>query len=419
MIGSTGIGSGAIGAPSAPPAPGPVSVAVERRDHWGARTPGAFERVDPFALLDHDPVAIERHDAWAMPDTAIRLQTAIPVLTHAGRDLSLLPPLEISADAGSPLWSVNLELAEASDYARLSLGDALTLTIGATTWPLLVDAIAHVRGPDPSYQVRALSALAVYAAPWATPTHPPDGLASAVCAALLGESITWSIPDWALPASAAELEDTPLALVQAILAEAGAALYATPAGSLTAAPQHPVAVPDYPSASATALTDSDLIAHGASRDQAATADRYILTSGDTVTPADAPGNVQLVAEVDPDDPHAYTVRAYPQPWRPLLLQHSGDSATQIGARADTTTTHVERLEIRDGTATLGYPLASRLSASFQYADLGALHIDGRALHTGVSGDSLLNLHYTARCWAWNVSNARVETIQFLLVEEGA
>jgi hypothetical protein len=240
-------------------------------------------------------------------------------------------------------------------------------------------------------------------------------MARAVCERLLEQAIDWQIPDWPLPDSAAELEDTPLGLAQSIVGAVGGRLESLLDGSLVARPASVVAVPDYARAPAWHLSDDVLYSYSAQIDAPQIANRFVVTSGDEADTAPA---IQVEAIADDADPHRYTVRAYPSPFRPVELAHTGDSATVIGPRAEVTTEHTELVEIVAGAARLKYPVAQIAAHRWQYVDLGAPRMsEAQTLAVGdASAYSLLNLDYRARCWEWRVTNARIETIQFLALE---
>ncbi|MCK7579151.1 MAG: hypothetical protein MZV65_27760 [Chromatiales bacterium] len=259
--------------------------------------------------------------------------------------------------------------------------------------------------------------MARFGSPYAAPvTLGAAGMAHAVCERLLGQAIDWRLPDWRLPESAAELEGAPLALAQQIVGAVGGRLESRLDGALIARPSAPVSPPQYATAEAVRLGDDQLYAYSAQIDAPLIADRFVVTSGDeAATDAD---QIQVEVIADDEDPHAYTVRAYPTPWRPVALVHTGDSATAIRARAEVQTEHEELVEITAGTARLRYPVHAITATRWQYANLGAVRLSDPQTLTagGAESYSLLHITYRARAWEWRVTNARTETIQFLAVE---
>ena len=376
-------------------------------------------------LMDTNPFSARHCARAAMPDASIVTITGEIALYHNGHRLPLTADSpRITADEGSPVWLADLSLADLQDYARVRLGDPLTLVL----WDQPVELVCDGRrlsaaGIDaPSYQISAISPIALLGDPWHAPLllsaaagwgDTDTGLARATCETLLGQAIDWRLPDWRLPEDARAIEATPLALARQIIEAAGGRLESAIDGSLIARQRYPVAVPHYARADAAILTDRDLLSHSDSAEAAALANRYIITSGSTDADTDL---IQIESEVDPDDPHAYDVRAYPYPWRPVTLAHTGDSATTIGARIEIAPDHEELLEITNGRANTRYPVASVTASTYQYANLGAVTTAGTEVTTATAHYSLLRMHYHTRGYQWRVTNARTETIQFLAIE---
>ena len=353
-----------------------------------------------------------------MHDTALHICTLDAAVIHNGSRLAISDSLELSCDDGAVSWTASIPVDEAHDFARLAVGDAITLMLGTQSVALMIDALQHRRDDSPSYQISAISPVARMGAPYAAATRlGKSRLARTACQRLLGQSIDWQIPNWRLPEAAEELEDTPLALAQQIVAVAGGRLESRLDGSLIARPASRYAVPDYASAESVTLSDESLYAYSAQIDAPLIANRFVITSGDDAANADA-DQIHVESIVDPEDPSTYTVRAYPTPWRPVDLAHTGDSATAIGARADVQTAHTELLEIVAGAARARYPVQNVTSTRWQHVDLGAVRVaDPQTLAAGDSSSySLLEIAYQARAWEWRVTNARAETIQFLAIE---
>lgn len=322
----------------------------------------------------------------------------------------------IGQDEGSPVWLADLALSDVEDYAQIQIGDPLELVLFGATFNLICDGRRMSRGDDaPTYTLSAISPVARMGARWCKPvTLGTVGMARATVERLLGQSVDWSLMDWMLPVSALALHAPPLDLARQIVGAVGGVIESNPDGSLRARPAYPVSVPDYPSAAPVAtLTDYDLLGHADSADVAALDNRFVIASGDPATTA---AQIQIETEQDPDDPHAWTIRAFPHPWRPVDLVHTGDGAIHIGSRGEVWSDQDELVEIVAGSASLKYPSASLTASRYQYADLGRVTVVGREVTTAAPDYSLLAVQYRTRCWRWRATNARTETIQFLGVE---
>jgi hypothetical protein len=228
----------------------------------------------------------------------------------------------------------------------------------------------------------------------------------------LGTTIDWQLVDWPLPASAAAIEATPLALSRQIVEAVGGVLESAPDGSVLARAQRAVSPPTLSVAGVSVLTDADIYEHSESVGTPLLSDRFVITSGD---PA-ATKPVQIEILEDADDPQVRTVLAYAWPWRPLDLVHTGDDAVQIGPRGERLGTHEETLEIVAGAAKAAYPVHGVQASIYRYVDLGAVYASGEAVESENPEYSLLDLRYTTRAWEWRVEHPRVESIQFLAME---
>ncbi|AFL73361.1 hypothetical protein [Thiocystis violascens] len=370
----------------------------------------------PARLLSANPLAARHRAASSCPDARVEILAGPNHLLHDGRVVPLGEGTELSADEGSPVWIAALDVLHEDDYARIALGDPLTLLFWGQPIALICDGRRFSRADAaPSVVLSAISPGALLGTPWAVPVAlGAVELAQTVVERLLGQPVAWQLPNWRLPDSAGALQGTPLELARQIVGAVAGELDSLPDGSLVARPRYPVSPPAYSSATPVAtLTDRDLLAHRDQAEAASRENRFVIASGDPSATAD---QIQIDSVQDPEDPHAYTIRAYPHPWRPVDLVHTGDAATQIGPRTEVLTEQDELVVIQSGAATLAYPLADIRAQSYRYADLGRVSVVGRDLTTAQADYSLLSLQYRARAWQWRATNARTETIQFLAVE---
>jgi len=365
--------------------------------------------------LNSNPVH-SRHVANAsMPDAEIIIQAGITILTHGGRDIPLCGQCEVSGDEGSSFWSATLNLDAVDDYAQISIGDALILSMHGAIFNLICDSKQYGRDDPPTYRIKAFSPVVLLGSAWSAKIVLGRAeMARATVERILVQPVDWQIPDWRLPTDAAELEATPLELAQQIIGAVGGVLESLPDGSLLARRTDPISIPDYPLATAIPLTDRDLYAHSASIDNPVIANRFVITSG---AAGSNQNEIQIEATQDENNPHHYTIRAYPMPWRPVSLVHTGDVSTAIGARIETTLANDELIAITKGEGSLKYPAHSIDATRFQYADLGAItQPDAKSIKTATAEYSLLSIQYQARAWEWEAVNPRTEDIQFLAVE---
>ena len=349
----------------------------------------AARHVAVYAMHARVVASVAHRAAWSLPDARIVTVTGETYLLHQGARIELGEDVQISADEGSAVWLAAFSVLSEADYGRIAIGDELTLVLWDVPVALLCDARRMSREDGaPNYSISAISPAAVLGSPWAVPVSlGASGTASTTVETLVGP-VDWRIVNWPLPSSVTALSAPPLEIARQIVAAAGGLLESDLDGSLVARHRYPVTVPDYASQAPDAeLIDRDLLAHSDSADVAALENRFVITSGGTAG-SDA---IQVEAEQDPDDPHAYTVRAYPWPWRAVALVHTGDAATQIGSRAQVTIEHRQLVEVLAGTASISHPAQSIAAADYQYADLGAVRTEGTSVTTAQQGYSQIDI----------------------------
>lgn len=379
---------------------------------WKLPSPVGARHAFFHTLLGFNPVEARHASAWASPDAEIVIVTGETYLLHGAIRIELGEDTVVSADEGSPAWIATLDVIEEADFARVRVGDPLTLVLWDHEVALICDGRRLSRGDgEPRFVLSGISPIAAFGSPFAQPVMPPLAglMARAAVESLLGE-IDWGLPNWVLPA--VQIEASPLEIARQIAAATGGVIESNPDGTVRARRLYPVPVPEYGAQSLDALTDRDVLAQSDSAAAVSIENRFVITSvGGASTES-----IQVEAEQDEDDPHAYTVRAYPWPFRAVELVHTGDAATQIGAREQVVTPHEELIEVVSGAANASYPIDAVIAAEYQHVDLGAVRTDGSVVTTATTEYSQIALQYRARAWAWRVTNARIETIQFLAVE---
>jgi hypothetical protein len=123
-------------------------------------------------------------------------------------------------------------------------------------------------------------------------------------------------------------------------------------------------------------------------------------------------------EFIPEEGNSYrgVVRAFPAPWRPVGLVHSS-LGVGISTRRLIEFVTDEVIEFVGGTAQCRYPVERIESTDWRYANLGNIKATGKALVSDDPGYSLLAISYVSRAYAWDVSHATIEDVQFLLMEQ--
>mgnify|MGYP001809843478 CR=1 FL=1 len=391
------------------------AVMAQMSASWAAGAAVVSHLSAPWGAAERPALAALCAVRWSAPDPAPIILSGQTRLLHQGRAIGLVGSVEISCDEGSPTWICSPTLAEADDYARIQLGDALTLELSGATWALICDGRRYADSESgPEYALSCSSPVSLLGAPWALDAAAPGGgMARNLVEGLVG-AVDWQLVDWPVPSAALSADGAPLTLARSIVEAVGGVLDSLPDGSLIARRRHPVSPPEYAGAAVAALSDRELLGAAEDADAVEIFDRFTVTS-DGAAEAAVP-DIQIESEAVEGDPHAYDVRVYPYPLRPIALVHTGDSATVIGPRQAWTEEREELVELRAGVGSVSHPVETLLDVQYQYNSLGALTHDGGALTAATSGYSLARVRYRTAGYAWRVTNARVESIQFLAME---
>jgi hypothetical protein len=391
------------------------AISIEHDAPWAGLSEYAIAHNSNWIGRLRDNAALANRAVWASPDASIITVTGETYLIHQGRRIELGEGTRISSDEGSPVWLADLDILTKSDYSSIQIGDEMTLVFWDTPVSIVCDGRAMARSEDgaPSYSISGISPLALLGETWTGQIAlGRAGLASEAVASLVG-AIDWQLVDWPLPASAAEIEGTPLEIARTIVSAAGGLIESRIDGSLVARHSYPVSIVDYASQSPEELTDRDLLSHSDKADAAALDNRFVISSGAGESTKE---EIQLESMADEDDAHSHTITAYPWPFRAVSLVHTGDGATAISSLGSAYIDKEELVEIQAGEGSVRYPIASIISTDYQYSDLGAVRSNGKAISTQANGYSLINIRYKTQAHSWRATNARNETIQFLAIE---
>jgi hypothetical protein len=366
-------------------------------------------------VLTHESI-VWTHTALAvLQDSLVQIITPTPTLAYPG-GTCVPQQITLSCAEDSPGWLASFDIDDVAIMQAIRLGDPLTLTLNGTDYALCCDGITRARvATTPTLTINAASPILQLGSAWADPVTLGAGMARTVVERLLGQSVTWDLLNWRIPSAVADLEDAPLELARAIVAAVGGRLESRPDGTMRARWRDACDVPDYPTAPVVAaLTDASLVSLRESIDDISITNRFRILSDESTATAEAAIHVEAV--VDPDDPAVYTIYAYPFPWREITLVHTGDAHTQLGTLAEQTRTCRELIEIRGGSGSVAYPVATLDGWTYQHADLGAVHADGPQITTTDTGYSLVWVDYQTRAWVATATNRIGETIQFLAME---
>ena len=363
------------------------------------------------------------HGRWALLENLSLVAISnVPEVIWQGQALAL-HGARLSLDEDSPVWiAEDIEVADLTAWGAIQLGDTIQFRVLEETWTLRVDGKGMNRPKvgELRLSLSAVSPLAWLDAPYAAAITLDNSegpvSARATVAALLASVgvVRWELDDWLIPAGALAMSDTtPLEAAREIVAAIGGVLESDPDGTPVARWRHPVSVPDYAVATPDhVIQDADLFAFEVSAAPLAGFNRLVVSNED-LSGTDVTDRMEYLDE--DTDPYEGEMRAWPNPWRPVTLGHTGHPDTEIealGARAHRQT---ELVEFVAGRGQVKYPVQAITSLTWQHADLGSVVAQGSDLIAATAGQSLAWVTYTSLSLDWRVALARDEAVQFVLI----
>lgn len=384
---------------------------------YGLRLDGVHAAGYDLSLFD--PVRSRHRVGYSMlADYSLQSVSNQPELVHAGRVVKI-DGATLSCDEDSPVWIASLDISGLADFALMQIGDALTLTLGIETFALVIDGktLSRESAVSRSHQITASSPVALQDTPFAAEISFQSGapmLAEAVVEHFLG-AVDWQLPAWVIPSDSIVFEDvTPLQAARSVVEAIGGLIESNPDGSLVCRPRHAVSVPDYDAATpGHQLFDSEVIASSSQIAPVRGFNRVTVANEQGASgSSSSPDSLEYVGT----DSVTGTIRAYPNPSRPVALVHTGNPATTITALGTVSRQETETVEFVSGRASTRYPVAAIVSSAWRVNDLGAVSFDGSALTAAIEGYSLLDITYTVESVDWSVGLDADEQVQFVLMD---
>ncbi|HNG61947.1 MAG TPA: hypothetical protein PKZ52_19155, partial [Cellvibrionaceae bacterium] len=189
----------------------------------------------PYAIANVNFLRTRFILPWALlDDTHLQAVVNNPELVWQSHTVQLLQAT-LSCDEDSPVWIASLDIAELADFARIAIGDLITLTLGLEVFKLLIDGktLSRESSVEPRYTLSAVSPVARLEAPFAHPTPLYQSAAIAAHTAVTNQigPVDWQLPVWTIPAGRLMLQDvTPLAAARQIVSSIGGLLESQPDG---------------------------------------------------------------------------------------------------------------------------------------------------------------------------------------------
>ena len=390
---------------------------------WSLTATGRKAHAASWGLASRPAARADLQGRWALLEALHLLSIDnVPEVVWQGQAVPI-HAARLSADEDSPVWiAEEIVVADQALWGEIQLGDQIQFSIAHESWTLRVDGkgMSRPQVGELRLALSAVSPLAWLDAPYAAAITLDNSegpvSARATVAALVAAvgTLRWDLDDWLIPAGALAMsETTPLQAAREIVAALGGLLESDPDGTPVARPRHPVTVPDYAVATPDhAILDADLFAFQVSAAPSSGFNRVVISNED-LSGTDVNDRLEYLDE----DANRYDgeMRAWPHPWRPVTLGHTGHPETEIEALGARSHSHTELVEFVAGRGRTEYPVQAITGLTWQHADLGAVSAEGTALIAANAGQSLAWVTYTSLSLDWRVALARDEAVQFVLI----
>jgi len=369
-----------------------------------------------------DPITSPFRYIWSLVDETSNLVTDIITLTIVATSEQIeMEGAVIEILEGSFAYTANVTLADVRDLPKFSFDTEVQLDLNGELYNMVVDQKERARtGPEIiSGVIKLVSISARNATPRAVPLtvqfSTPIGAKAAV-ESILGESVTWDIIDWSIPANRLGAEGaSPIQVAQQVAEAAGGLIESNPDGTLYVRYLYPVSVPDYPTAPIvdTYLESDAILSFTEGYVGGDTFNKLRIRDTGDATFSD-------IIEFEPnEDELSGILFVYPGPFRLVTVEHTSDGLISLISLGESTLTKIqENVEIREGEATLRYPIESIDSVVWKDTNIGPLTFEVGS-ETVFSSDpvnlfSLIDITYSTKALTWSTSSPVDDFAQFLV-----
>lgn len=369
--------------------------------------------------------------AWIGPE--IINISGQPTITLNGNVIDVFDA-EISTDEEGFIWQAEITLLDIADYKSINIDDQFTLDFYGEIFTLLTESKTLDRASPVgiAMTVRAVSPAIRHDFPRAAPltiTFNTPVTAQATAESILGESITWDIPDWTIPANRLGIADgAPIQLVQQIVSAVGGVLESNPDGTLIARPKFPVSMNILEDDAQTPAIDQNYFD---TADNLSVSEEYTpqklfnkFRISDTTKEFDDDLDFDFdeITEEDGSTTKSDTeglLKAFVKPFRTnVVVKSSQDASIGFQLNGINTEQLTELVEIKEGIGSVSKPILSIDSFTYEAIDLGTPTFvvdDTQIVTPNVNLKyGLLEITYTTRFIEYDVTGVNGKNVQFVL-----
>lgn len=381
---------------------------------------------DMYDLLQRNPVSAANVASYAMLSSSVEMvdTSSLLVVTFPWGEVEN-GGVDISTSEDEFAWTASVEILDPPVYASIAVDMPFSVTLAGTTFEFIVTGKSLHRSSPSSItmEITGMSPSVRLTEPRAATVSYTLGtakMASILATELAGQAVTWGIVDWLIPPMYFAVENvTPIAAVQSIAEAAGGVVTTSPAGTLEVRYKFPVSVPDFFTAPYDFLLSDaeDNLSYSESVDTTDVVNKLRIRNGsDSVS-----DTLEFTQDENLDD---YGIlRAYPLPWRPVTIKHTGGATVSLGVLAVESRTETQVIEIVDGKASLTYPCVAITGEAWKSTSLGPLLYDPRTKEVSATdtttnyGYGLVEVTYIVECYACGVQFPIGNSAQFILMDK--
>jgi hypothetical protein len=368
--------------------------------------------------------------AWIGPE--IINISGQPTITLNGNVIEIFQA-DISTDEEGFIWQADITILNIDDYKLININDEFTLDFYGENFTLIAESKTLDRFSPVGLTmfIRAVSPAIKHDFPRAEPctiSYTTPVMAKATAEALLGESITWNILDWEIPANRLGISDgAPIQLVKQIVEAVGGVLESNPDGTLVARPKYPVSMnilegPNSLSIDQTYFDTADNLSISEEYTPQKLFNKFRISDTSKEFSDDLDFDFNEIINDDGTTTVSDTegkLKAFVTPFREnIVIKSSQDSSIGFELNGVSTEQLTELIEIREGVGSVSKPILTLDSWNYQAVDLGTptFVVDDRQIITP-NPDlkyGLIEVTYTTRFVEYDVTGVHGKNVQFRL-----
>lgn len=369
----------------------PANVRASNTAIWSLQLTARAAHEAPYLLLtslvaDHEAefdirstesVRASHRGFYSLLDESLVLESSPSTVTVGSGTTFSIPELVLETSEDSSVWSATFKVYQREEFLSLNEGDEITLTLGGDSYTMLVmtKSLSRQSPANVDMRITAASRLVLLDSPRASKTSysfDAPMMAKDMVEAILGETVTWNLVNWQIPASRVQFQDVvPLEAAKRIIQAAGGVIQSNADGSILVRSEFPIATNIYADATPDHVytDDSDNISMSEGYEFKEQYNQFRISEldqsqGDQFEWIPSENSVLIGV-----------LRFYPSPWREnVTIRTTEDTPTTVYNQTGIVlrTEIAENVEFRNGTASVEYPILGTPTIEWLSEPLGAV-----------------------------------------------